>query len=158
MDAALSGAFFCMQSVFPYLGRSTRSPFVITISSVLAAFAGSESPGYHAAKAGIESLTRYLALELGPKGIRVNSVQMGWIIKDDQLARFNSEDNAEYRQSAVATHPLRRVGYATDLINTLLFLGSDRSSFITGQILCLDGGLTLQEHTHFSSRMAALNK
>ena len=153
VDTALSGAFFCIQAVYPYLCRSTQGPFVITLSSVLAGLAGNESAGYHSAKAGLESLTRYLAVQLGPQGIRANAIQMGWLIKDKDLPRFNGEDNRAYRESAIKAHPLRRIGYAEDLINTILFLGTERSAFMTGQILCLDGGLTLQEHTHFASRM-----
>jgi len=158
IDAGLSGAFFCMQSAFPYLARSRGEPFVITISSVLAGLAGSESPGYHAAKAGLESLTRYLALELGAHGIRCNAVQVGWLIKDEQQERFDSAENTAYREAAIAVHPLRRIGNSQDLVDAILFLGSDRSRFITGQVLGLDGGITLQEHSHFLSRMTAAHK
>jgi NAD(P)-dependent dehydrogenase (short-subunit alcohol dehydrogenase family) len=158
IDAGLSGAFFCVQSVFPYLLRSRGAPFVITISSVLAGLAGSESPGYHAAKAGLESLTRYLALELGAQGIRCNAVQVGWLIKDEHLDRFNSAENTAYRESAIAVHPLRRIGHSEDLVNAILFLGSERSRFITGQVIGLDGGITLQEHSHFLSRMTGATK
>ena len=158
MDIGLGGAFFCIQSVLPFLVRSQRSPFVITLSSALASLAGSESPGYHASKAGLESLTRYLALELGPQGMRCNAVQVGWLIKDEHMERFNSQENTAYRDSAVAVHPLRRIGNSNDLVNTILFLGSDRSSFITGQVLCVDGGISIQEHSHFINRMNAATK
>ncbi len=153
LDTALAGAFFCVQAAFPYLCRSTKHPFVITLSSILSDFAGNESAGYHAAKGGLDSLTRYLAVQLGPLGIRVNTIQMGWIIKDQDLPRFHSDDNRRYRESAIAAHPLRRVGYTQDVLNSILFLGSDQASFLTGQILRLDGGLTLQEHTHLLQRM-----
>jgi len=155
LDTALAGAFFCIQSAFPYLCRSTGNPFVITLTSILSDFAGNESAGYHAAKGGLDSLTRYLAAQLGPRGIRVNAVQMGWIIKDQDLVRFNGEENRRYRESAIAAHPLRRIGYAQDVIDSILFLGSEKAAFITGQILRLDGGLTLQEHTHFLNRMTS---
>lgn len=153
LNTALGGAFFCVQSAFPYLCRSTSGPFVITLSSILSNFAGNESAGYHSAKGGLESLTRYLAVELGPQKIRVNAVQMGWVIKDQDLNRFNGEDNQQYRDSAITLHPLRRIGYTEDVINSIVFLGSDKAAFITGQVLRLDGGLTVQEHTHFLNRM-----
>ena len=158
LNTALGGAFFCVQSAFPYLCRSTSGPFVITLSSILSDFAGNQSAGYHSAKGGLESLTRYLAVELGPQKIRVNAVQMGWIIKDTDLNRFNSKDNQQYRDSAITSHPLRRIGYSEDVINSILFLGSDKAAFITGQVLRLDGGLTLQEHSHFLNRMMPLTQ
>jgi len=156
LNTALSGTFFCVQSAFPYLCRSTSGPFVITLSSILSDFAGNQSAGYHSAKGGLESLTRYLAVELGPQKIRVNAVQVGWILKEYDLNHFNSEYNQQFRDLAITSHPLRRIGYSEDVLNSILFLGSDKAAFITGQILRLDGGLTLQEQSHFLNRMMTL--
>jgi len=87
--------------------------------------------------------------------MRCNSVQVGWLIKDEHIDRFNSQENTAYRESAAAVHPLRRIGNSNDLVNAILFLGSDRASFITGQVLCIDGGISIQEHSHFINRMNA---
>jgi|SRR5882724_4089612 len=155
LNIALKGAFLSAQAAVPHLRGNSRQSFIVTLSSILAEFIGNEGLGYHAAKGGLESLTRYLAVQLGPQGIRVNAIQMGWIIKEQDAARFAAPENLNYRNSAIKAHPLRRVGDATDLINSILFLGSEKAAFITGQVLRLDGGLTLQEQTHFLSRMSS---
>lgn len=153
LNIALRGAFFTVQAAVEHFKKAPCKPFIITFSSILAEFVGNESAGYHSAKGGLESLTRYLAVNLGPKAIRVNAIQMGWIIKDADLEKFNSTTNHHYRTSAEQAHPLKKVGTAQDLLNAVEFLATEKSAFITGQILRIDGGLTIQEQTHLFSKM-----
>lgn len=155
LDIALKGAFFSAQAAVPLFRKAERYPFFITMSSILSEFIGPESVGYHAAKGGLESLTRYLAVHLGPRGIRVNSIQMGWIIKDGDLRKFLEEDNREYRTQVEQAHPLKKVGTSRDLLNAVIFLATENSAFITGQVLRIDGGMTIQEPSTLAKKMGS---
>lgn len=149
LDIALKGAFFAAQSAIPYLTRSKEQyPFIIYISSILSQVIGPESVGYHVAKAGLDNLTRYLAERAGPMGIRVNAVQLGWFIKDKDKECYKEEKNKAYRDIVEATNPLKRVGTSEDLLNAILFLGSHKARFITGQNICIDGGVTIRDPGH----------
>lgn len=154
LEVALKGAFFTVQSMLPYLEKNMGSDrFVIFMSSVLSSIVGIESVAYHSAKAGLDQLTRYLAVNLGPSGIRVNSIQIGIAIKDEGLTHFNGEANRALKETFVSAHPLQRTGTALDVVNSAKFLASSASSFITGHSLCLDGGLTLQEPTSLLNKL-----
>jgi NAD(P)-dependent dehydrogenase (short-subunit alcohol dehydrogenase family) len=95
---------------------------------------------YGAAKAGLHHLVRSAAAELGPKGVRVNAVAPGFIATPRIRERFTEENFAEL----VRATPLGRVGEPRDIARILLFLSSDMSSFITGQTLLADAGITAQ--------------
>ncbi|MCH2169297.1 SDR family oxidoreductase [Myxococcota bacterium] len=88
------------------------------------------------AKAGVDSLTRTCAVEWGPRGIRVNAVAPGAIADTEGLSRF---ENATEGGSS-GRCPLGRVGTAQDIADTVLFLASEASTYVTGQIICVDGG------------------
>ncbi len=156
LDVALKGAFFSAQAALPFFRKADRHPFIITLSSILSEYVGNESVGYHSAKGGLESLTRYLAVHLGPRGIRANSIQMGWIIKDGDLPKFMEDGNHRYRTLAEQAHPLKKVGTSKDLLNTVIFLASENSAFITGQVIRVDGGLTIQEQSHLIKKMESV--
>ncbi|MBR9791085.1 MAG: SDR family oxidoreductase [Gammaproteobacteria bacterium] len=121
---------------------------IINISSVCAQWVAKESASYHIAKAGIESLTRYLAVFAGAKGIRVNAVAPGFIVADVYQQRFMADDNESYRQKAFQAHPVNRVGTEQDVADAVLFLASPAAKFITGQTLTVDGGLNLKDGWH----------
>jgi len=89
-----------------------------------------------AAKSGVDSLTRSCASEWGPHGIRVNAVAPGAISDTEGLARFDSVSSGKGNASC----PLRRVGSKQDIANTVLFLASEAASYVTGQVICVDGG------------------
>jgi len=160
LNTALAGACFAARAAAPLLATSARSggsPFILFVSSILSKFIGRESVGYHVAKAGLDQLTRYLAVEFGPQGIRVNAVQLGFMVSEDYEARYWSDENRSYRETSEILHPLRRVGFSQDFIGPALFLASSRAAFITGQILCVDGGLSVHDHsTLFNSARSAL--
>ncbi|MBT6051003.1 MAG: SDR family oxidoreductase [Candidatus Scalindua sp.] len=158
LNITLKGAFFAAQEAIPYLARNKEQyPFIIYISSILSQFIGPESVGYHVAKAGLDNLTRYLAVRVGHIGIRVNAVQLGWFIKDSDK-EFYKEENKVYRDSAEGTNPLKRVGTSEDLLNAILFLGSHKARFITGQIMCIDGGVTILDPGHTFNLLKAQGK
>jgi 3-oxoacyl-[acyl-carrier protein] reductase len=95
-----------------------------------------------AAKAGIQGLTRTLAMELGPFGINVNAIAPGFIATDmtDDTARRLKLDVEEFRRLSAEANPVRRVGAPEDIAAAAAFLCSDEASYITGQTLSVDGG------------------
>ena len=100
---------------------------------------------YNAVKAGINGMTRALALELGPLGIRVNTINPGWV----EVERTREELSADDRERVEAMHPLGRIGTPEDVAMASAFLTSDEAAFITGTSLLIDGGRTtvMQDHT-----------
>jgi len=127
--------------------KVNKNASVVFISSVTANYIGSESISYSMSKSALESMCRYLAVEFGPKNhIRINSVQLGYIVKDEFKEKFYSENNKDYKFWAQRIQPLRRVGHNKDVVDPIKFLLSDAASFMTGQVLVIDGGLSIQEH------------
>jgi NAD(P)-dependent dehydrogenase (short-subunit alcohol dehydrogenase family) len=136
----LTGTFQCCRAAIPYLKRKPGAA-IVNISSSSALVGGGGGGHYAASKAGIDGLTRHLARELAP-GIRVNSIQPRTI--DTQLfqARYA---HAPLEQERIQNQiPLRRLGEPEDIADAVAFLASDWASFITGQILLIDGGRTYQ--------------
>jgi NAD(P)-dependent dehydrogenase (short-subunit alcohol dehydrogenase family) len=118
---------------------------IINISSIAAEYAGSESLSYHTFKSGVEGMTRYLAKHGGRNGVRVNAIRPGFIVQDEHLKRYHRNDNSVFRSKAEYSHPLGEVGTVDDVAKLVLFLSSDSSHFITGQVITVDGGLTIQD-------------
>lgn len=126
------GAYNTIKSGLDYLKRGN----IVTISSSLGTKPVQKCIGYSPAKAAICQLTKNLALELSPN-IRVNSVAPSYI--DTPMTRRDSEKD-EVRLALVNNYPLKRIGYVEDVSNAVLFLLSDESSFITGEVLRVSGG------------------
>jgi NAD(P)-dependent dehydrogenase (short-subunit alcohol dehydrogenase family) len=100
---------------------------------------------YNAVKAGINGMTRAMALELGPHGIRVNTVNPGWV----EVERTREELSDDERQRVEELHPLGRLGTRADVAGTVAFLASDDAAFVTGTSVLVDGGRSavMQDHT-----------
>lgn len=126
-----------------HLARSS-SPAIVNVSSTTAVSIAEEQCTwpYHVSKAGLEQLTRYLACRLGEHGIRVNAVAPGLVDRD--AGRKLSDDPAA-AGVIQATVPLGRAGSSSEVGQAVAFLSSDAASYVTGQILTLDGGLGLRE-------------
>jgi NAD(P)-dependent dehydrogenase (short-subunit alcohol dehydrogenase family) len=107
--------------------------FVASVSGLTSA---PQHAAYGAAKAGLLSLVRTAATELGPAGVRVNAVAPGGVL----TPRWGPKFSPEIRARTEAVIPLRRMAVPDDIANALLFLSSDLASFITGQVLTVDGG------------------
>ena len=127
---------YCHAAVRPMM--SARKGRIINISSVAARYGNPGQTNYAATKGGIEGFTRCLAKEVGRRGITVNAVAPGFIATDMTEAIVNAAGKEIQKQIAV-----RRLGEADDIANAVAFLASDESSYITGHVLTVDGGLTL---------------
>ena len=137
INTDLSGVFYCIRHVLPAM-ISRKSGCIITVGSMWGEVGASCEAAYSAAKAGVIGLTKALAKEVGPSGIRVNCVSPGMI---------DTEMNASVSEDAVGMivddTPLCRTGTPGDVAKTMLFLASDDASFITGQVISVNGGLVI---------------
>jgi 3-oxoacyl-[acyl-carrier protein] reductase len=137
LETNLSGVFnFCQAVTRPMM--SARYGRIVNMSSVAAHFGNKGQANYAASKGGIEGFTRCLAKELASRGITVNAVAPGFIETDMTAAVRNAAEN-EIKKAI----PVRRLGQPADIAQAELFLASDAASYITGQVLTVDGGLTL---------------
>lgn len=137
MSCNLRGTFFCAQSVAKYMIEQ-RSGVIISISSINAKVPLSGSTHYGASKAGLEMFTRCLAVDLGQYGIRVNGIAPG-LINAPNMEKFIPG----WKERFINRSPLKRAGEPEDIGNICLFLASPMSSWITGQTITADGGVTL---------------
>ncbi|TWB89896.1 hypothetical protein FBZ93_1158 [Bradyrhizobium macuxiense] len=139
VDIDLIGTFNVLRAAFPYLRRPGAS--LISITAPQGATPSMFQAHACAAKAGINMLTKCLAMEWGPAGVRVNAISPGPIADTVGMARL--APTAELEAQAKARIPLRDYGTKDDVANLALFLASDLASYITGAILNCDGGVSL---------------
>ncbi len=130
----LDGAYRCCRAAIPHMVRE-KAGNIILISSVWGVYGASCEAAYSASKAALIGLTKALAKELGPSGIRVNAVAPG-VIDTDMLARFDFAD----RQALIDETPLGRLGTPADVAELIAFLATEQAGFITGQVIGCDGG------------------
>jgi NAD(P)-dependent dehydrogenase (short-subunit alcohol dehydrogenase family) len=140
-ETNLFGSIRLTQKVLPLLLQK-KSGSIINVSSTLGLKPAGGASAYSASKAAMISWTQSLALELGPQNIRVNCVAPG--IVDTPIHPFHqSEQKAQALESLNTLQPLRRIGTADEIAQAIYFLGSPQSSWTTGSILCVDGGINL---------------
>lgn len=144
-SVTLRAAFFAAQEAVRVMADSGGA--IVNVSSIAGTLSCHESPSYHAAKAGMTHLTRYLAAHAGNRKIRVNCVVPAFVVKDEHWDRFVGADNDEYRQTALRAHPISSVGRSDDVADAVLFLASDKARFISGHSLVLDGGMSVQDQS-----------
>jgi 3-oxoacyl-[acyl-carrier protein] reductase len=134
LDVNVAGAIRCCRAAIPRM-VSAKTGSIITISSVWGMMGASCEAVYAASKAAIIGLTKSLAKELGPSGIRVNCVAPG-VIRTDMNKSLTDEDMEALRTST----PLGVIGSPSDVARLVCFLASDSAGFITGQVVGADGG------------------
>lgn len=132
----LTGTFFCSRAVMPPM-KSKKSGRIINFTSGRALQGSKHGAHYAASKGGIIGFTKSLALELAPHGITVNSICPGAIDTPQPKAHVKSEEEFYAKSKKI---PLGRVGQPEDLVGPVLFLASDWSSYVTGQMIVVNGG------------------
>jgi NAD(P)-dependent dehydrogenase (short-subunit alcohol dehydrogenase family) len=152
VDIDLRGTFHVMKAIFPRLRKPGAS--VINISAPQSFLPMKAQVHVCAAKAGVDMITRTLAVEWGPSGVRVNSIVPGPIEGTEGMTRLAPDDHARTR--VLAGVPLGRFGSPADVGNACLFLGSELGSYVNGVVLAVDGGWTQTNCGGFSDDLGAL--
>ena len=135
LDTNLKGAFLCTRAVAKVMSKQ-RSGRIINISSVVGEMGNAGQANYCASKAGLLGLTKSVARELARRNVTVNAITPGFITTE------MTEDMTEKAQEAMTEQiPLGRPGSAADVANAVIFLASDQSAYITGQVLGVNGGM-----------------
>ncbi|MGP3987266.1 SDR family NAD(P)-dependent oxidoreductase [Streptomyces sp. 3N207] len=139
LDIHLTGSFLLARAAFRWL--SAAHGCVVTIASVGSAFGIPRRVAYAAAKSGIVGLTRTLAAEWGPHGVRVNAVAPGYV--NTEMVRSGLAAGALNRGALLARTPLRRLAEPDEIAAAIGFLVSPEAGFVSGAVLPVDGGLTI---------------
>ncbi len=137
LDSGLTGVFRWCRAVLPAMSSARRGS-IVNVASVNQLVANPGLAAYTAAKGGVHALTKQIAVEYGPHGIRCNAISPGLIVTERTAAGRSAGDYAW----DIEAHPIGRVGEPYDVANAVLFLASDEAGFITGVDLPVDGGLT----------------
>ncbi len=137
LDTNLKGAFLCLRAVAKPMMRQ-RAGRIINMASVIGLIGNAGQANYAASKAGIIALTKSAAKELGSRNILINAIAPGFI--DTDMTRALSDD---IKNAILKSIPVGKLGQPTDIAKAALFLASDESSFITGQVLTVDGGMVM---------------
>ena len=137
IDTDLNGVFYCVRNVLPSM-ISRKSGSIITVSSMWGQVGASCEVAYSAAKAGVIGLTKALAKEVGPSNIRVNCVSPGMI--DTEM---NANVSPEAVKEIADETPLDRTGRPEEVADAIYYLASEASSFVTGQVIGVNGGLVV---------------
>ncbi|MBL8905474.1 MAG: SDR family oxidoreductase [Rhizobiales bacterium] len=146
MAVNLDGVLHCTRAALPFLRRSPCAS-IINIASTQGFRGQPHAMAYATAKGGVVNLTRCMAVDFGPEGIRANAVAPGYIDTRMALQKQDGthEHQTEWYQDIYVKHgrmPLRRAGKPEDVAGPILFLASDESRYMTGQVLVVDGGFT----------------
>jgi len=132
IDVNIKGAFFCTFHAARYMIKQRRGK-IVTVSSIVGLGGNPGQSVYATTKAGLIGMTKSFAKELGPRGIQVNAIAPGFV--DTEMT------SGIDRQAIIKEIPLRKTGSPDDVAGVILFLCSDLSAYITGQVIVVDGGL-----------------
>lgn len=137
IDTNLKGAFHCMKHVSRQMVKQ-RSGRIINISSVSGVSGNAGQTNYSASKAGIIGMTKTVAREMAARGITVNAIAPGFIQTD--MTEVLSD---KIKEAILEKIPMKQFGEPEDIADTALFLASDQAKYITGQVICVDGGMVM---------------
>ena len=144
VNVNLKGAFFACQAVIPEMAKK-KSGVIVNISALAAHYRASlAGVQYTAAKAGVEGLTRQLAYDWGPSGIRVNAVAHTVTMTGARVQGLWENKSEEERQKTLSQIPLRRLSEPSEIASAVVFLASEESSYISGTTLDVSGGRYLR--------------
>ena len=137
IDANLKGTFLCMKAVSRLMMRQ-RYGRIVNLSSVVGLRGNAGQVNYAASKAGVIGMTKSLAKELASRGVTVNAVAPGFIETDMTAAMTDAAKTA-----TLASIPMQKLGVPEDVARAVAFLASDEAAYITGQVLAVDGGMSM---------------
>ena len=142
MNINARSVFYLMQKAIPLLEKSKGN--IVNVSSVTGLRSFPNALAYCVSKAALDQLTRCSALELAPKGIRVNAVNPGVVVTNlHKRGGMSEEDYSKFLQHSKNTHPLGRAGEPQEVAELIYFLASDHAKWITGATYSIDGGRAL---------------
>ena len=137
IDINLKGIFNVTKTVVPYMMKKKKGS-IINVSSVVGVSGNAGQCNYAASKAGIIGFTKSIAKELASRNIRLNAIAPGFI-KTDMIEKLSDT----VKENINSKIPLKRMGEAKEVANVVYFLGSEESSYITGQVINIDGGMIM---------------
>ena len=135
IDVNMKSAFNFLHAVVPVMARQ-RSGSIINMASIAGQTGNPGQVNYSASKAGLIAMAKSVAKEMGPRGIRANAIAPGFIVSD-----MTNALPEKVREDYINSIPLHRGGTVEDIANAALFLASDMASYITGQVIAVNGGL-----------------
>ncbi|MER9951480.1 glucose 1-dehydrogenase [Mesorhizobium sp. M0047] len=142
MNINLKAPFLFTKAAMPHLRRRGIAS-IVNIGSIEGLASNPGHPAYSASKAGIHGFTAAVAVDHGHEGIRCNAIAPGWINSDlSEIYIDSMADSSRVRRELLAMHPVGRLGEPTDVGNLAVWLASEESSFVTGQVYVIDGGRT----------------
>ena len=143
MQVNLTAPFLLMRHAMPLLKQNGGA--IVNVGSIEGLGSNPRHPAYGASKAGLHGLTRAVAVDHGPDGVRCNAVAPGWIDTPLNEDFINSmPDPAAFRAEIGGIHPIRRTGAPEDVAELICWLASDAARFVTGQVWTIDGGRMAQ--------------
>ena len=137
LDINLKGTFNCIKHISRQMLKQ-KGGRIINLSSVVGVYGNAGQVNYSASKAGVIGITKSVAKELGSRGITVNAVAPGFIITE--MTDAMPEDAKKQVTDRIA---MKRLGEVTDVAETVAFLASDKAAYVTGQVICVDGGMSV---------------
>ena len=142
LDVNLKGVYLCSKAVLPKMIDQSYGKIINLSSASGAIIGGPNNAHYSASKAGVAGFTKALAMEVASYGINVNAIAPG--TAETELHEKGLKELGVAKEQVIEVIPLRRIAQPRDIANLIVFLASDKSNYITGQIIPIDGGLTVQ--------------